>query len=62
MRASAVDLGRLAAAILGDLDGERILMSSAAANRLFCPEGGSLDAACEGRVATGGSQYGDTYD
>ena len=61
VRASAVDLGRFAAAFLADLRGENILMGEDAAHRMLCPEGGRYDQACLGRVTTNGYAGSDTY-
>lgn len=61
VRASVVDLGRLAQAVLADLDGDEVLLTQAAANQLFCPEGGTPTGSCDGRISTGGSPFGADY-
>ncbi len=61
VRASAVDMGRFAEALLVDLDGESRLLERASALLMLCPEGGEPGADCQGRADTGGSFWGDSY-
>lgn len=53
VRASAIDMGNFAAAILGDLGGNHTILSQSAASQLLFPS--------TGRASTGGSSWGDTY-
>jgi CubicO group peptidase (beta-lactamase class C family) len=52
IRASAVDMGRFAAAFLADLAGAHVMLAEDMAQRMLCPGGGTHDNGCEGRVAT----------
>lgn len=61
IRASVVDLGRFAEALLADLRGEHVVLSSLAANHMLCPGGGLPGDDCRGRQATGGYADSDTY-
>jgi CubicO group peptidase (beta-lactamase class C family) len=61
LHASAHDMGRLAEAVLRDLDGARVIASPGAMRKLFCPDGGSgvpgaPGSTCLGRGAVTGSQ------
>lgn len=61
VRASAVDVGRFAAAFLADLKGAEIVLGMEAAHRMLCPGGGQVDGNCIGRVSTNGFAQSDTY-
>lgn len=61
VRASALDLGRFAAAFLADLKGAHIMISQELAHRMLCPGGGTYEQGCQGRVAAPSNQtYGYT--
>lgn len=64
VRASALDLGRFAQALLADLDGAGQVVSAEGARRMFCPGGGSPGGDCQGRASVSADlarAYGDTY-
>ena len=64
VRASVLDLAHFAEALLADLDGAGVVVSSESAARMFCPEGGQPGGECMGRVDVDASlagAYGDTY-
>jgi len=69
LHASAHDMGRLAAAVLQDLDGAAHIAGPAAMRRVFCPDGGSgvpgaPGSTCFGREPVTGAQadlYGADY-
>jgi CubicO group peptidase (beta-lactamase class C family) len=69
LHASAHDMGRMAEAVLQDLDGASRITTAAASRKLFCPDGGSgipgaPGSTCFGRAAVTGAhavQYGPDY-